>query len=417
MIVTHTTVINVIISGIVILLMMMFYRKMGYIIAFSLFTFTVPIIGGEFFSALRWSLYTGLIVTGIIYGQRHTVRKVIPPDLILFFFAGAIMLSYFVSIDPPMTLKRGFSVGLMYFALFFGLYTYITDVDKIYKILRGMVLFVIVYNILSIIPGMIRLTATGRLAGLSGHPGGTSIINVSILPIAFMNYIMDRRRINLLPIIFIIACMYFTYSRAGIITMISSFILFYGLYFRNTKVIFIFIALLTVATIFISFFTFGIWLPERLVRLENLPVLGGRLEAWAAAREIIAKRPFFGFGFGTEEFLSSHFGITFFHHSGAYFHNSFLGLALQIGVPATIIFFSIIVYFTISTFRFIATIEDAHYRLLGITLANILFIGLMYCFSESWIYSAGNILAFIYFIAVVLVLRFKNFVREQNVGA
>jgi O-antigen ligase len=405
---------QIFISAMIILGMMLFYGKMPYLIMFGLFIFTGPSHLVKTFFILRWAVYAGFAIFGILYSQRFTLRKIIMPDAVLIGFISIVIFSYFGSIRPNLTLQRGIAAVLMYFAIFVGIYSYVDHMDKIRKILHCMLIYIIIYNLLSIIPGMIRVTAQGRLVGLSGYPGSTGALNVFMLPIALAIYLMSRRKIHLFCIIFILIIAYFSYARTAFIAMILSVILFYIQFARHKKAISAITILLAIGTTLVSFYLFGIWLPERLVRLETLPILGGRTEVWAAAREMIAKRPLRGFGFGTEEFLTRRFGYTFIRHVGGSVHNSFLGLALQIGVPATMIFFAIVFYFMISSIRFVILIEDRHVNLLGIALTTVLFAGFIYSFAESWIYSTGNPLCYIYYMTLMLLLRFKELVREKT---
>ena len=54
-----------------------------------------------------------------------------------------------------------------------------------------------------------------------------------------------------------------------------------------------------------------IWIIETLakeffktyIRLESIPILGGRLEAWQAGVNLIMDKPLFGYGFGVEDKL------------------------------------------------------------------------------------------------------------------
>jgi O-antigen ligase len=416
---------NFIIATLIICLMILFRAKLPHLLGISLFIFATTfalfwqrlgfpfLLYSRIFEFYRWAFYFGCIILGVIYSQKKHIRRIIPADIFIFFFLMLLPLSVMVSIRPALTFKRGITVGLMYLGLFFGVYSYLDDRDKIYRICYAMLIALLAYNILSCIPGIGLSIKHGRMSGLSGHATGTAALNMFIFPIALMVYTLKRSKINLAIVLFIAIFTYLTYTRTGIIAMILGTIFFYSQYFHRRRVIFVFIALLILITLFFSFFSFGIWLPERLVRLENLPILGGRIVAWGAAREIILQRPLYGYGFGTESLLFREFGIHLREHAGGYFHNSFLGLAAQIGIPFALLFFSGLILFTISIVNYVARIEDNYLSLIGITLSTILFVGFIYCFAESWIYSMGSYLAFIYFLTVVLSIRFKALTHEQ----
>lgn len=404
----------------IVVLMIVFRRNVPFLMALCLFIFTNAFRGkpGSLLWTSKWMLYSGFILIGFLSNiQRFYKLKLI--DLFFIFFMMIIINSYSISIEPALTLQKAISFALMYLAFFFGIYSLIDDIPKIFAVCKGMLIFLIVANLISIIPGIPKFGLRflhGRFYGIYG-PVGTSAINSFIYPIALMFYILTRKKIYLIAIFFIVLITYITFTRAAFIITIFSTLLFYSLYFQKTKVVFMIIALLLVLSVFISFFIFGIWLPEKLVRIENLPILGGRLEAWEAARNIISKRPLFGYGFGTEEILFKYHNITFFVHSGGNVHNSFLGLATQIGIPATVLFFTVIIFFTLSTIVYVSKITDLNIKCLGITLSIILFVGFVYCFAETWIYSSGSTLSFIYYTAAVMIMRLKSLMLEQGQAA
>lgn len=410
---------NLALASLIICLMILFRAKLPLILAVSLFIFTTTLsffwrrLGLPFpfysriFDFYRWVFYFGCIILGIIYNQKKPIRRIIPADIFIFFFMMLLPLSAMVSIEPGLTFKKGLTVGLMYLGFFFGVYSYLDDMNKIYRICYAMLISLLVHNILSCIPGVGLNIVQGRMAGLIGHATGAAALNMFLFPVALMLYTLKRSKINLAIVLFIVIFTYLTYTRTGVIAMILGTIFFYSQYFHKRRVIFVFIALLILATTFFSFFSLGIWLPKRLVRLESLPILGGRIVAWGAARELILERPLYGFGFGTEAILFQKFGIHLRRHVGGYFHNSYLGLAAQIGIPFALLFFVGLTLFTISVVNYVSKIRDNYLSLIGVTLSTILFVGLLYCFAESWIYSMGSYLAFIYFLTVVLVIRFK----------
>jgi len=66
---------------------------------------------------------------------------------------------------------------------------------------------------------------------------------------------------------------------------------------------------------------------------------GGRIEGWAEVARFIADRPWFGYGFGTEDQLFYRFDIIFDVHAGASAHNSYLGVVTQIGLVGAALFY------------------------------------------------------------------------------
>jgi O-antigen ligase len=127
-------------------------------------------------------------------------------------------------------------------------------------------------------------------------------------------------------------------------------------------------------------------LVQSYLRIENLPTAAGRLEAWDVGLDLLRKRPWTGYGFGTEDILFEKFGIRFLQHGGAMVHNSYLGLSLQIGVLGTAIFF--IPMFLVVT-KGVQKWVKGKDVVVGILTATVI-AGLVISFTESWLYSAGN---------------------------
>jgi len=128
-------------------------------------------------------------------------------------------------------------------------------------------------------------------------------------------------------------------------------------------------------------------------------VSSGRVEKWKTMVSLIKKRPLLGYGFGTEDLLFRHFGLKF-ETPGLYAHNTFLGMAVQMGVLGFILFFSPLFYLL---FRSSKTKDNLVYALNGMIIG-----GLTVGFFESWIYSVGSAFAFPFWVGIVILLRLKK---------
>lgn len=132
---------------------------------------------------------------------------------------------------------------------------------------------------------------------------------------------------------------------------------------------------------------------------------GGRFEVWPLAVDEIKESPLLGYGFGTEEFWMDEAGVSmeeFKIHQGKYMHNSYLGLTYQLGlVGAAMLFIPLFILAANRLLRLLQrklTLEQAGYT-------GVLLVGLVACFSESWIYSVGNAFAFPFWTIVMLSIR------------
>jgi len=128
---------------------------------------------------------------------------------------------------------------------------------------------------------------------------------------------------------------------------------------------------------------------------------------------MMAQHPWRGFGFGIEDSLFERFNYVFEMHSGGTVHNSFLGLALQLGWIPPFILYSAFLIFLIQSFQKIIHLDSKHQPLMAALYASILS-GFLTSFFESWLYSAGGIIAFPFFVFMMLLMRMFDFVKQDT---
>lgn len=89
-------------------------------------------------------------------------------------------------------------------------------------------------------------------------------------------------------------------------------------------------------------------------------------------------------------------------HQGKYMHNSYLGLAYQLGIVGTAVLFiplfGLAFKATIRLLRRQLTLRQSGY-------VAVLLTGLVAAGSESWIYSVGNAFCFPFWTAIMLLIR------------
>lgn len=139
----------------------------------------------------------------------------------------------------------------------------------------------------------------------------------------------------------------------------------------------------------------------------NFETASGRTVAWNIGLRYLAERPLRGYGFGNEELVLPSRGFvegqTLFF--GFYFHNSYLGLALQIGLIGFVLFYLPLGALAVGEWRAPASSEDASVR---IALRAVLLTGLIIAFFESWIYSMGNAHAFAFWTLVMVLTSMRQ---------
>ena len=148
------------------------------------------------------------------------------------------------------------------------------------------------------------------------------------------------------------------------------------------------------------------WVTNRNIRTEDESVitLSRRTEKWIKGVQYLVEKPLLGFGFGTENQLFAFHGIDIedYMYTGAYIHQSYLGLALQLGLVGAALFF---IPLGLLVVREIGRISSSRHDMLRSALLAVVLVALTSAFMTSWLYSMGNEAALPFWICVMLLVR------------
>ena len=363
------------------------------------------------FGSLRWIF----LITMAVVAAAHWVLGRVPSrirfmDLWAVAFLGLAFYSQSYSITPALTFERSVSTALFYLAVFWGGWIYIQDEAKIPVIARDLVKI----SFLFLLVGLISLTQN-RFFGAFSNPNSVGVFSAILAPLAFWSYLCERKQYALILITLIAIGLFFSQSRGGIISTAVSVAYFLMLYRRKHAhaliILFFFLgASLLYAELFGSSFF------QQYFRWENLATGGGRLEAWKEVIRLIALRPWWGYGFGTEDQLFIKFDIVFLEHAGAYAHNSYIGLISQLGFIGAFIFFVPLILFFLNNAYQVSRIVSDQERWLGLALNASILGGLANAFFESWLYSAGNSFTFPFWVIVIMAYQMAHAVTREKAG-
>lgn len=364
---------------------------------------------------LRWVFFAlfCMHVFGDIFLGR-TVRKVKSFDVLALVFCSYAFLSIAYSPFPKLTLERATTIFVLYIAVFWIIWKYVFDQgpEKVVNLVLMALAPVIISGFLMIFIGPHRPFMMGRYTGVFGNPNSLGVISAILLPLSLWQFLETRKGTSLFLLILIVVGLLFSAARNSMNAAVVS--IGYFLYARakgQRLLLFLSVA---------SFFLFSYWVIEVLlknfflsyIRSESIPVLGGRLEIWPIALNLILDKPIFGYGFGVEDKLIALKGIVLHKHSGAYVHNSYLGMLLQLGLMGFVIFFAPL--FTLLSKEFFSVREKEPAPMLRYALRASLIAGLMCCIFESWIYSVGNAIAFPFWI-IVMILVFYRYKDKEGI--
>lgn len=90
---------------------------------------------------------------------------------------------------------------------------------------------------------------------------------------------------------------------------------------------------------------------SRSGNIDEITTLTGRISIWQTALELIAQKPYFGYGFGSAQWLLENNYSTQFGWTTGSAHNSFLHMALEMGLILTALFHIHIVLLLIRSLR------------------------------------------------------------------
>ncbi len=382
--------------------------------------------GGKL-DAIRFVCYGLIILGGLLLTPQLKLKKPRGPDLIALGILIFAFTSCLYSINPKLTLFRSIANLLMYLAVFWALWISCQNSARAYSFVSALIsVWILFYgaNLLFLFfrpedsfiihEGEYLLDEYQRFTGITISPNAIGEFSAIILPLVLWNFRRVKSLLNLFLVVAVIFSFFYSFSRdAFICSVVGSSIYFY-LSARPYRVFIIVCAIFSIVFMILYIELFRLFLPAGLIRVDNLMVLGGRLEAWQAALELIKMHPFRGYGFGIEQLIFPYFGYEFLIHSGTYIHNCFLGLALQLGWIAALAFYIPLVVFLIRSFVKISRLRSKFQPFMS-ALYACLVAGFLTSFFESWIYSAGTILAFPFFTFMMLLMRMFEFHKSSPI--
>ncbi|OGX18892.1 MAG: hypothetical protein A3K83_01100 [Omnitrophica WOR_2 bacterium RBG_13_44_8b] len=363
---------------------------------------------------LRWVFFFlfAFHVFGDIFLGR-TVRNIKSFDVVAIFFIVYAFMSTSYSPYPSLTLERSTTILLLYISVFWIIWKYAFEQgpEKIIHIVLQVTTIIFIASFLMLFIGPYRPFLVGRFTGIFNNPNSLGIICAMLMPLALWEYLTTQNKTYLILFFIMLVSLFLSVSRGSINAAILGLI--YFIYARSKKyrpAVFFF----SVAVILTL-----LWLIQTVARhfflvyfrVESIPTGAGRFEVWPVALRLILESPIFGYGFGVEETLLKLKHIVPRIHPGGYFHNSYLGITLQLGLlGAVILLFPL---FTL-LFKELFSKQDDNAPLLRYALRASLIAGLASGLFESWFYSVGNSQSFPFWIIVMLLTFYRYQYKEKD---
>jgi hypothetical protein len=322
-------------------------------------------------------------------------------------FVALGILSFFAltavwAIDAGYSIQRTVSFGLLYVAAFWYGWSYADRFGEVclLELLLRTATVVLGANLM-----IFGATAPGeiiarRFQGFFENPNNIGLICAISLPLAFSELLRKRGAWQWAAFSVFFLSLLACGSRTGLIASAVGMLLIGGMHFiRGNKLAIAFGVGLVALVGLISFTNF---FDENVARSETLATLSTRTYFWEMARlDYIPKRPWHGHGFGTDGMIHQYYGISLAERQlrGYGVMSSYYGLAVAVGIPATILFYVALIG------GLLQPLTRFRQDLKLVALCGMVVAGLLVGITESAIYSVGNCFAYLYWIGFALMIR------------
>jgi O-antigen ligase len=358
----------------------------------------------------RWLVLGGCILVAGMGSQSFLRVGFKSSDLVFIGFLGVALLSCLWSIDPSYSFQRALSMVLLYFCIFKGFSAYAGDfgqMELIKRLVGTAAVFLSVNLVLAAALG--APLGVGRFQGFFANPNGVGSMSGLCLAPLYYFCLTGRSLFWRAMFVMTLASLLLAGSRGPLIASLFAIIIISLPHVRRR-----FLTLVAVGGSFILFLGFLAtteFFKDNVVRLDTLSNLSNRDAFWELGRSYISDRPWAGFGFGSDALIHQYHGVDLFEMKlrGYGVMSSYLGLAVQIGVPCTLFFYGyLIVGLITSVFKY-------HSDFTLMVYAACTTSGLLIGIGESVLYSAGNSFSFLFWcFPMLLVERVAGIVASRN---
>lgn len=319
-------------------------------------------------------------------------------DYYMWAWLAASLLTAFYSIAVPLTIGRAGSLVIMYVAVFWGVWLYVNrhGEESIVRILLASASVIYVLSWLSYLSGWGLPVQAGRFRGIMENPNTFGILTAILLPLALARALEKRSAYTYGLVLLMIGTLILSGSRGGVLAAMtgSLYIIWKGRGGDRFG-----IGVVIALTGGLALYSLGGALEDVLLRRQTLETGSGRIVHWELMLGYVSQHPLLGHGFGTEDVVYSYYGVVPEARGNRAF-NAYIGLAVQVGVPLTVLFFAPLFYLVYRTAR----IPPCYNY--GVHAFNaVLISGLLVAVVEGYLYAMGNSQSFPFWIAIMLLLR------------
>ena len=371
---------------------------------------------------LRW---VWIATMGLFYILHKQFRRI---DHIDVFFGLFIIESFFsrnYSISPNMTFEKSLLLLVAYLVIFFEIRRFVSfkkGLVAMYGILIRYSKYIVLITIFSVpIKGM-HYGIGNRFYGIFTNPNALGIFCIVAVPTLFAAFIASKKRrmkkINLLFLAVALVVLFLSGSRSSLLATLLALGVYILAVIKNKVpymlgAMFLFIALLAA---FELMGTESITEKfENKFRIKGIARLGGRAEAWEAAKVCIRKRPFWGHGYGAEGNMFKYYNIVFKEHYGSEIHNSYLSIIATNGYLGLLLMLPVLGSIILSCIRlFVSRNKLGQEKPIAMLFVGLVLGLLVNAIAESWMFAIGSMMSMIFWSLAAAVLVLDNFLRKGS---
>lgn len=329
-------------------------------------------------------------------------------DGVILSLLGLFLLSSLWSIMPSTTVQRSIAVTLLYVASFWYFWAWAdrhSDGRLVDLLLRT---FFVVLGINLVFGAILTPWSlfSGRFQAFFNNPNNIGLIVSLAIPLSFGRAIATRRRNDWLLWGFFVINNLACGSRGALFGSLAGMALILSLSATRRPLLVLGIA--GAFAVVLGLLWGSDVFQEKVIRSDTFETMSNRTKFWELAKQIyIPARPGLGHGFGSDELIHSYYGVSIFDLKlrGYGVMSSYYGLAVAVGVPATVLCFVLLWLGTLFTmFRYRT---DARLVACGAAVVS----GLLISIVEPALYSAGNCFAFLFWTMLMVVLRRASYRR------
>jgi O-antigen ligase len=362
---------------------------------------------------IRWVVLGAIAAAAVVAGLREPslLRRAGAFHAGWLAFVALAFLSASWSVDPYLSVQRSATLLLLSVAVIAGALVLVPDRDAAERWATWIVIGIVTVFVISAValvdwdfavqPGWTvgAKHAISRFRGVTENPNTIASYGPLVLPLLLWQLFRRRgagRWLAAVAIALVAAEVTASLSRVPVALMAGEALVFTTVFASRGRTKFIVGGGLvcglaaTVATAVVVG-DFG----QRVVRQTTFRTAGGRTAAWHAAAHLIDRRPLTGTGFGTEQQAL----VTYRNQhpkpfeeadiSPSFFHNSYLGLAVQVGVAGAALLTVLLLAPCYRLFR--RRRESALSPRLAFALVCAIVAAALQALFSSYFYSVGNV--------------------------